>query len=43
LIENERDQKEKEGGKNFFDDEEISCDNWEKVKRLNEILEVSPI
>ncbi|PLW49205.1 hypothetical protein PCANC_06883 [Puccinia coronata f. sp. avenae] len=38
LIENERDQQEKEGGKNYFDDTKISCNNWEMVKRLNDIL-----
>ncbi|PLW41185.1 hypothetical protein PCASD_10137 [Puccinia coronata f. sp. avenae] len=38
LIENERDQQEREGGKNSFQDFEITRSDWDIVKRLNDIL-----
>ncbi|KAA1088631.1 hypothetical protein PGTUg99_010632 [Puccinia graminis f. sp. tritici] len=38
LIENEKDRQERDGGKNFFHDHEISRGDWEVVKRLNDIL-----
>ena len=41
LIENENDRYDAEGGKHFFDKVEISRVDWDVVKRLNEILQVS--
>ncbi|PLW07343.1 hypothetical protein PCANC_25610 [Puccinia coronata f. sp. avenae] len=38
LIENERDQQERKGGKNSFQDFEITRSDWDIVKRLNDIL-----
>ncbi|KAA1072051.1 hypothetical protein PGT21_026694 [Puccinia graminis f. sp. tritici] len=38
FIENEKDQQERDGGKNLFDDHEISRGEWEVVKQLNDIL-----
>ncbi|KAH9441304.1 hypothetical protein Pst134EB_029965 [Puccinia striiformis f. sp. tritici] len=38
LIENERDRQEREGGKNHFNDFKISRNDWEIVKKLNDIL-----
>ncbi|PLW24859.1 hypothetical protein PCANC_25886 [Puccinia coronata f. sp. avenae] len=43
LIENERDQQERKGGKNSFQDFEITRSDWDIVKRLNDILSVSHI
>ena len=41
MLENERDQQEKEGGKNVYNDYEITCGDWEIVKKLNDILSIS--
>ncbi|KNF01261.1 hypothetical protein PSTG_05618 [Puccinia striiformis f. sp. tritici PST-78] len=38
LIYHEREHQDREGGKNFFQDKEITRSNWELVKRLNEVL-----
>ncbi|KAA1102768.1 hypothetical protein PGTUg99_035523 [Puccinia graminis f. sp. tritici] len=38
LIENEKDRQEQEGGKNYYNDTEISRDEWEVVNQLNKIL-----
>ncbi|KNE95603.1 hypothetical protein PSTG_11092 [Puccinia striiformis f. sp. tritici PST-78] len=38
LIYNERERQDREGGKNFFQDKEITRSDWELVKHLNEIL-----
>ncbi|OAV85512.1 hypothetical protein PTTG_30470, partial [Puccinia triticina 1-1 BBBD Race 1] len=38
LIENEKDWQERNGGKSFFDDHEITRGDWEVVKRLNDVL-----
>jgi hypothetical protein len=41
IIENERDRQERDGGKNFFQEKEITCSDWDVVKQLNDILSVS--
>ncbi|EFP86711.2 uncharacterized protein PGTG_13093 [Puccinia graminis f. sp. tritici CRL 75-36-700-3] len=41
LIENEKDRQERDGGKSFYQDCEITRGDWEIVKRLNDILSVS--
>ncbi|KAA1064241.1 hypothetical protein PGTUg99_016570 [Puccinia graminis f. sp. tritici] len=38
LIENEKDRQEQEGGKKYYNDTEISRDEWEVVNQLNKIL-----
>ncbi|KAI9612507.1 hypothetical protein H4Q26_007664 [Puccinia striiformis f. sp. tritici PST-130] len=38
LLENETDWQDKEGGKNYFSNFEISRDEWDVVKTLNETL-----
>ncbi|KNF05304.1 hypothetical protein PSTG_01519 [Puccinia striiformis f. sp. tritici PST-78] len=38
LIEIERAHQDQEGGKNFFDNVEITPGNWKVVKRLNDVL-----
>ncbi|KAA1092755.1 hypothetical protein PGT21_013027 [Puccinia graminis f. sp. tritici] len=38
LIENEKDRQERDGGKSFYQDCEITRGDWEIVKRLNDIL-----
>ncbi|POW16566.1 hypothetical protein PSHT_06660 [Puccinia striiformis] len=38
LIYNKRERQDREGGKNFFQDKEITRSDWELVKHLNEIL-----
>jgi hypothetical protein len=43
LIENEKDRQECDGGENFFREHEISRREWDVVKRLNDILGVSPL
>jgi hypothetical protein len=41
MLENEQDLQEKEGGKNVYNDYEITGGDWEIVKKLNDILSVS--
>jgi hypothetical protein len=41
LIENERDQQEREGGKNYYNNMEITQSKWDVVNKLNETLSVS--
>ncbi|KAH9455015.1 hypothetical protein Pst134EA_022496 [Puccinia striiformis f. sp. tritici] len=38
LIENERDRQEREGGKNYYSNMEITQSEWDIVSKLNEIL-----
>ncbi|KNF06660.1 hypothetical protein PSTG_00534 [Puccinia striiformis f. sp. tritici PST-78] len=38
LIYNERECQDREGGKSFFQDKEITQSDWELVKRLNKVL-----
>ncbi|PLW34812.1 hypothetical protein PCASD_12649 [Puccinia coronata f. sp. avenae] len=38
IIENKRDRQERDGGKNFFQEKEITCSDWDVVKQLNDIL-----
>ncbi|KAA1080648.1 hypothetical protein PGT21_015811 [Puccinia graminis f. sp. tritici] len=38
LIKNERDRQEHEGGKNHFNEYEITQSNWDIVKKLNDII-----
>jgi hypothetical protein len=41
LIENERDRQERDGGKNFFQEVEITRSDWDVFKKSNDILSVS--
>ncbi|PLW16749.1 hypothetical protein PCANC_12302 [Puccinia coronata f. sp. avenae] len=41
LIENERDRQEREGGKNYYNNMEITQSKWDVVNKLNETLSVS--
>jgi hypothetical protein len=41
LIKNKKDRQERDGGKSFYQDFEITRGDWEIVKRLNDILSVS--
>jgi hypothetical protein len=41
LIENKKDCQDRNGGKNFFQDKEITQEDWDLVNRLNDILGVS--
>ncbi|OAV86815.1 hypothetical protein PTTG_29720 [Puccinia triticina 1-1 BBBD Race 1] len=38
LLENERDRQEREGGKNYYNKMEISQEEWDVVKKLNNML-----
>ncbi|POV95020.1 hypothetical protein PSHT_15878 [Puccinia striiformis] len=38
LIENERDRQEREGGKNYYSNMDITRSEWDMVNKLNEIL-----
>ncbi|POV99055.1 hypothetical protein PSHT_13697 [Puccinia striiformis] len=38
LMEIERDRQDSEGGKNFYDNIEITRSDWEVVKRLNDVI-----
>jgi hypothetical protein len=41
MIENEKDRQERDGGKDFFNKHKISRADWELVKKLNNIINVS--
>ncbi|PLW14724.1 hypothetical protein PCASD_18763 [Puccinia coronata f. sp. avenae] len=38
LLENERDRQEREGGKNYYNNVEISREDWDVVNKLNDML-----
>ncbi|PLW44151.1 hypothetical protein PCASD_09567 [Puccinia coronata f. sp. avenae] len=38
LLENERDQQERKGGKNYYNKVEISQEDWDVVNKLNDML-----